>query len=122
MKLLLDQGLPRSTVAELARRGVDNVHVASVGLAAASDIAILAYALQNNLIVVTLDADFHAIQATSGASKPSVIRIRIEGLDGTQLADLLTQVVAASSVDLAAGAMVSVSPPNLMRIRALPIV
>jgi predicted nuclease of predicted toxin-antitoxin system len=90
-------------------------------LAAASDIAILAYAQQHDLVVITLDADFHTILATSGATKPSVVRIRIEGLDGARLAQLLAQVLQAAAVDLAAGAMVSVTTPNLIRVRSLPI-
>jgi predicted nuclease of predicted toxin-antitoxin system len=121
MKLLLDQGLLRSSVAGLTQLGIASDHVGDVGLAAASDIAILAHALQRDLVVVTLDADFHTILATSGATKPSVVRIRIEGLDGAQLARLLAQVCQTAATDLAAGAMVSVTAPNLIRVRSLPV-
>jgi len=121
MKLLLDQGLPRSSVACLTQLGIASDHVGDLGLAAASDIAILAYAQQHDLVVVTLDADFHTMLATSAATKPSVVRVRIEGLDGAQLAQLLAQVLQAAAVDLASGAMVSVTTPNLIRVRSLPI-
>lgn len=121
MKLLLDQGLPRSSVTQLAQLGIASSHVGDLGLAAASDIAILAYALQHDLVVVTLDADFHTILATSSASKPSVIRIRIEGLDGAKLATLLAQVLNVAAADIATGAMVSVAAPYLIRVRCLPI-
>ena len=43
------------------------------------DDVILAWSLGKNAIVVTLDADFHSILAVSGASGPSVIRLRIQG-------------------------------------------
>jgi predicted nuclease of predicted toxin-antitoxin system len=121
MKLLLDQGLPRSSVQKLAALGITAEHVGDLGLAAASDQAILDEATKRGQAVVTLDADFHALLAQAGASRPSVIRIRIEGLDADRLAQLLREVLAVAAVDLAAGAAVSVTPPNLVRIRHLPI-
>jgi len=119
--LLLDQGLPRSTVQHLAARGIAGQHVSGLAMSQASDAAILAYAEQNQLIVVTLDADFHAILAVSGAARPSAIRVRIEGLDGQQLAALLGDVLQVAGAELAAGALVSVTAPNTVRIRSLPI-
>jgi predicted nuclease of predicted toxin-antitoxin system len=121
MKLLLDQGLPRSAVGELATRGIAGIHVGELGLAAAEDSVILDEARRQAAIVVTLDADFHAILARTGAANPSVIRIRIEGLGGAQLAQLLEHVVQAAAADLAVGAAVSVTTPNLVRIRRLPL-
>ncbi|MBI5443518.1 MAG: DUF5615 family PIN-like protein [Deltaproteobacteria bacterium] len=44
MKLMLDQGLPRSAAALLREKGHDAVHVAEIGLAAATDAEILAEA------------------------------------------------------------------------------
>jgi predicted nuclease of predicted toxin-antitoxin system len=44
LRLLLDQGLPRTTVERLRERGVEAVHTADVNLAAAPDRAILAFA------------------------------------------------------------------------------
>jgi hypothetical protein len=41
MKLLLDQGLPRSTVSYLMKQKISCIHVAEVGLADASDAVIL---------------------------------------------------------------------------------
>ncbi len=77
MRLLLDQGLPRSAVEILSQSGVETVHVGDIGLASADDLAIIDYAEQHGQVVVTLDADFHAHLAISGAAKPSVIRIRV---------------------------------------------
>jgi len=45
-------------------------------MAEASDEAILRLGQREGRIVVTLDADFHMLLAVSGASRPSVIRIR----------------------------------------------
>ncbi|MBI1921575.1 MAG: DUF5615 family PIN-like protein [Geobacter sp.] len=46
-KLLLDQGLPRSTAFLLRMRGWDVVHVAEIGLSAAKDLEILHYAYEH---------------------------------------------------------------------------
>jgi predicted nuclease of predicted toxin-antitoxin system len=88
MKLLLDQGLPRSTVSQLSKIGIEAVHVGEIGMAAAEDAEILAFAEQHSRVVVTLDADFHTLLARSGGAGPSVIRVRIEGLLAAGLADL----------------------------------
>lgn len=71
-------------------------------------------------VVVTLDADFHALMALSNAGQPSVIRIRIERLRGEQLAELLSRVIKSCRQDLDAGALVSVHSTRL-RLRRLPL-
>jgi len=67
--LLLDQGLPRSTASLLTQSGHTVSHTAEIGLATASDSEILDYARERDLIVVTLDADFHMLLATAGATR-----------------------------------------------------
>ena len=74
IRLLLDQGLPRTTGKLLPAAAWDVMHASDVGLSRATDRQILDYAMSDNRICVTLDADFHALLATAGASKPSVIR------------------------------------------------
>lgn len=94
MRLLLDQGLPRSAAALLTELGFDTVHAGEIGLAAASDVAIIDRARLDGRTIVTLDADFHALIALTGASSPSVIRIREEGLRGAEMAELVARTVA----------------------------
>jgi len=53
------------------------MHVGEIGMSKAADEEILAFSLGRNAVVVTLDADFHAILAVSGARGPSVIRMRL---------------------------------------------
>ena len=120
MKLLLDQGLPRSTTALLRAAGHDAVHVGEVGLSRVEDPGILEYARREARVIVTLDADFHARLALSGAASPSVIRVRVEGLRAEPLATLLEQVIGQCSHDLADGAVVSVLATRI-RLRRLPI-
>jgi len=61
MRLLLDQGLPRSTVVFLKNEGIEALHVGEVGMASASDPQIFEFARHRSRVVVTLDADFHAL-------------------------------------------------------------
>lgn len=120
MKLLLDQGLPRSTVGFLASAGIAAVHVGDLGLSKADDDTILEEARQQVAVAVTLDADFHRTLALSGATTPSAIRIRIEGLKGNQLATILMTAVNRASAELVSGAVVSVTESRV-RVRKLPI-
>lgn len=122
MKLLLDQGLPRGACEALARHGFDAVHTAEVGLPTASDEAILDWADAAGRVVVTLDADFHAILARRAATSPSVLRVRAEGLRAEALADLVADSIATCADDLDAGAAATVDETGaLPRVRRLPI-
>ena len=120
MKLLLDQGLPRSAASLLRDMGIDTIHTAEIGLATAQDEAIIDNARKDNRAVVTLDSDFHALLALSRASSPSVIRIRIEGLRALALVDLLRLVIDKWETELDAGCIMTVEPRNI-RIRKLPV-
>lgn len=120
MTLLLDQGLPRSTVPYLRNAGIESAHVGEVGLAAASDLRILGHARERGWVVVTLDADFHAQLALSGAAEPSVVRVRIEGLRAEALADLLARVLDTCADDLGRGAMITITEAGI-RVRRLPL-
>lgn len=120
MKLLLDQGLPRSAAKLLKDRGIDTIHVGEIGLWAAEDIEIIRQAKENNRVVVTLDADFHSLLALSNASSPSVIRIRIEGLRAKALTKLLLNVIDKCSEELQQGAAVTVNSSRI-RMRRLPL-
>ena len=120
-RLLLDQGLPSSTGALLAQAGWDVTHVSEIGMSRADDIDILQRARTDERVCVTLDADFHALLATSGERGPSVLRVRKEGLDAGALAALLQAVWPGIELALADGAMVTVTDRSI-RVRRLPIV
>lgn len=120
MKFLLDQGLPRSTVGNLEGMGLEAEHVGNLGLATASDEAILEEGRNRDAIVVTLDSDFHVLLALSNASSPSVIRIRMQGLKGDDTARIIRQVVEAAESDLVAGAAITVTDRRLA-LRRLPL-
>ncbi len=120
MKFLLDQGLPRSAIQHLKDFGLEAEHVGNLGLATATDEGIIAAGRERGSIVVTLDSDFHALLARTNASSPSVIRIRIQGLNGIDVARVIDQVAKASENDLVAGAAVTVTTRRLA-LRKLPL-
>lgn len=120
MRLLLDQGLPRLAAALLRQAGHDVVHAGERALASAADEEILLAARREDWVIVTLDADFHALLALSESSKPSVIRIRIEGLRGHALSALLEAVWKECEADLRKGALVTVTESQV-RVHHLPI-
>lgn len=119
-RLLLDQGLPRGTANHLSSAGADVIHVGTIGLWSSSDAQILDEARRQDRIIVTHDADFHSLIAVSLASKPSVIRLRLEGLNDRQIADVIQKVLTRYPDDLRRGALVSVTE-RLIRVRRLPI-
>ena len=57
IRLLLDQGLPRSAAKLLSAAGWDVAHVGEVGLSRAEDLQILEHARDQKRTCVTLDAD-----------------------------------------------------------------
>ena len=105
MKLLLDQGLPRSTARLLREARIDTVHIGEIGHSTSEDTLILERGREEGRRVVTLDADFHALLAISGATSPSVIRIRIESLKGETATNLIRSVLMRCEEDLNEGAV-----------------
>lgn len=120
MKLLLDQNVSAGAADILRERGFDVVHTREVGLSRTMDPAILDWCGEKRRIAVTLDSDFHAILALSGAQSPSVIRLRIEGLRDSEMASLIERVVDVTRADLLRGAAVSVTVTSI-RVRLLPL-
>ena len=86
----------------------------------ASDNEISEYARAEKRVIVTLDADFHAILAVANESEPSVVRIRQEGLKGPALADLIENIWPSIIEQLKSGAIVSVTEKSI-RIKTIPL-
>jgi predicted nuclease of predicted toxin-antitoxin system len=118
--LLLDAGLPRGAAADLRAAGWDVHHVADLGLGAARDEEILAAAERDGRAVVTLDNDFPHLLFLEGAAKPSVILLRMEGLDRHATVKLLRSLLPQVDDDLRSGAIVSVDWSGA-RVRTLPV-
>ena len=118
--ILLDQGLPRSAATVLRDEGWDVVHTGDIGLSKSTDRQILEYARSESRVVITLDSDFHTILALTNAAAPSVIRIRLEGVRGPDLALLIKKIWPKVEAQVKQGAMVSVTDSGI-RIRKMPL-
>jgi predicted nuclease of predicted toxin-antitoxin system len=108
LRLLLDQGVPRDAVSVLRGTGLDCIHAGEIGMSKSEDPEIVAWVRAENAVIVTLDADFHAELAVSGAGKPSVIRLRLQGLDGAAVAKMVLHVLESFGTSLAEGCLVTV--------------
>jgi predicted nuclease of predicted toxin-antitoxin system len=108
MRLLLDQGAPRDTSLRLRDAGFECPHVGEIGMSRATDTEILAWAVSQNAIVVTLDADFRTILAVSGAASPFVVRLCVQGLNAGGIADVVEEVLKDFAGTLTQGTLVTV--------------
>jgi predicted nuclease of predicted toxin-antitoxin system len=86
----------------------------------AEDREITAWAREHRRAVVTLDADFNAELAVTKASSPSVIRLRMQGLDGSAVAQLVAAIAREYGPALIRGCMISVRG-RVIRVRWLPV-
>jgi predicted nuclease of predicted toxin-antitoxin system len=100
--------------------GWDVLHVGDIGLSRSSDTEIVEYARKGERVIITLDSDFHTILALANAPDPSVIRIRLEGLKGPDLAALIKRIWSRIEPEIKKGAMVSVTHSGI-KIRSIPL-
>jgi predicted nuclease of predicted toxin-antitoxin system len=119
-RILLDQGLAPHTAAILRRNGFNAVHVTEIGMEQAEDIQIMEKARIDERACVTLDHDFHAHLAMTGHGRPSVVLLRVQGLDAQGQADLIRLVYAQCEAALSEGAAVSADRESI-RVRRLPL-
>ncbi len=120
IRLFLDQALPLRAEHVLRERGWDVVHATTAGLATAADRTILGWCDERGYAVVTHDHGFHQMIALFGVAGPSVIRIRLQGLDHEEIGGLIDRVVRAHTAEIESGALVSVSGRRV-KVRTLPL-
>ncbi len=96
------------------------LHTGDTGLSRSTDRQILEFARNEQRVIITLDSDFHTILALTNASTPSVIRIRLEGLRGPDLALLIKKIWPRVEPQVKKGAMVTVTESGI-RIRNIPV-
>jgi predicted nuclease of predicted toxin-antitoxin system len=119
VRLPLDAGVPKLTCDLLKQRGHDAIHANDLCLGA-SDHKLVNLALEQGRIIITLDADFHAILARRQAASPSVIHLRVQSLRHEEAADLITRILYQCRAELESGAVISANRIKI-RIRRLPL-
>ena len=86
MRLPFDQNLAASLVQRLADVYPGSQHVRDVGLGAADDAGVWAYAAEHGLTIVSKDADFHQLSFLKGAPPKAVplplLRRKSHGIRG----------------------------------------
>lgn len=104
LKLLLDSCVAGAVARRLRTDGHDVATVAECG-ADPGDAAILALAVAEGRIVITIDADFGTLVFRDGAARAGVVRLR----DGKPmaLAERASQLVREHAAPLAKGAFVT---------------
>lgn len=120
MKIVIDMNISPDLVSILKDSGFEAIHWLTVGISNAPDREIIAWAKDNNHVIVTHDLDFGAILAVSQASAPSVIQIRTQNLLSSDFQALLISVLKQFQSELERGALVTIDP-NRAKVRILPI-
>lgn len=120
MKLVIDINLsPRWTVL-LSSAGIQSVHWSAIGRVNAPDSEIMAYAAQNDSVVLTHDLDFGAILAATHGEKPSVVQIRAEDVSPDVIGAHVVAALRQMESELDESALLTIDPGRT-RLRLLPL-
>jgi predicted nuclease of predicted toxin-antitoxin system len=76
VKFLVDECLTRDVAERLTAAGHDAVHVGDLGLLGATDLEVMASAVESRRVVISADTDFGELLAKGGRRLPSVILLR----------------------------------------------
>jgi len=120
MKILIDMNLPPKLADLFAKKGIEAAHWHIIGAPDAEDSEIMAYARDNDYIVLTYDLDFTAILAVTHNIKPSVVQIRTQGFHTEQAAELIAAALLHSAEELEKGAILTIDTKKA-RLRLLPL-
>lgn len=121
MKFLLNMNLPRELGKRLKSKGHKTRHVGDIGMAQASDMAIIEESRKNKETIITHDLDYGNLLAFSGELKPSIIIFRLRNTHIDNLYNRLIESLTEIEKSLVEGAIV-VLEDTFLRIRLLPII
>ncbi|HOM14390.1 MAG TPA: DUF5615 family PIN-like protein [Rubrivivax sp.] len=120
MRLLVDMNLSPRWVDLLTGAGFEASHWSTVGAMNAPDAAIMAYALEEDFVVLTHDLDFGAILAATHGKKPSVVQLRADDVSPDAIGRPVLVALRQMESELQEGALVTIDA-NRTRLRVLPL-
>ena len=119
MKLIVDMNLSPRWVDLLVSAGFEAAHWSSIGAMDAPDTTIMAYAHDNDYVVLTHDLDFSAILAATHGIKPSVAQLRADDVSPDVIGQKTVRALKQMADELEQGALLTIEP-NKTRLRLLP--
>jgi predicted nuclease of predicted toxin-antitoxin system len=120
LRFLADMNISPQTVECLRQYGWEIARVSELLVPTASDREILAFARDENRVIITQDIDFSMLLAVEGHASPSVINIRTSTADPGFIADRLLLLLPDMEGNLSAGCAITVEDERF-RVRKLPI-
>ena len=120
LEFLANMNISPLTVEQLRQQGWNIIRVSEIMNSNSKDKEVLAYARDNNKVLITQDLDFSMLLAVGGYTKPSVINLRLEKAHPDYVTTRIMEVVAALAKELAAGVIMSVDETSA-RYRNLPV-
>lgn len=120
MRIVADVHISPVTVQHLNELGHDTVRANTVLPGNAPDHEIVAWATANDRVVITQDLGFAAVVALSGATRPSIVTLRLSDPRVETVNRILETVLPALEEPVMAGAVITVRDRRV-RIRQLPL-
>lgn len=121
MRLVVDVCMPPALAEGLRGEGHEAQHWSALGDSGALDAEILGYCEARRAVVITHDLDFGDLLAASGAALPSVIIVREQSTDPSDILALVLDTLHQFAAELEQGCLISVNHA-LARLRPLPII
>jgi predicted nuclease of predicted toxin-antitoxin system len=97
--LLIDENVPKGVVEWLRKRGLNFKGVSDVGLQGAKDENVARYAVENNMIILTLDVDFAYIYHSVFRGSLAVIVVRVKPPTSVNIIELLNAALKKLKLD-----------------------
>jgi predicted nuclease of predicted toxin-antitoxin system len=91
-------------------------------LSRAEDLRIIELAQTEERIIITLDADYHALIALTSAPSPSVIWIRVVNLRAAEYVEVIMPILNEYKEMLINGVLITIRSDRQVKTRLLPII